>query len=113
MRMNTKLAAKSLVAISATVLVSACGGGSGSSGGSNGTVAPANLKSAPGAAAITSYVQTSHQSTLTASDTTGNSYVMELSTTPKAGTTSFDGHSGALSSADSMTLSKNGVHVGT
>jgi len=113
--MNTKLAAKSLVALSATVLVSACGGsgGSGSSGSTGATKTPASLKSAPGAASITSYLQTSHQSTLTATDTSGNSYVMELSATPKAGTTTFDNQSGALSSADTMTLSKNGVHVET
>ena len=113
--MDTKLSTKSLVALSATVLISACGGGSGSvgagSGGGSGSTSPTTLKTAPGAAAITSYLQTSHQSTLIATDTTGNSYVMQLSNTPKAGTTTFDGNSGASSSADKVALSKNGVGV--
>jgi len=65
--------------------------------------------SAPGEAAVSSYLQVSKQSTLTASDAAGNSYVLQLSTVPNAGTTTFNGHSGVLSSADRLSVTRNGV----
>ena len=49
--------------------LSSCGGGG---GGGSAAAAPANLQSAPGAAAISGYYSTSHSHTLSASDASGN-----------------------------------------
>jgi hypothetical protein len=88
----------------ALAMLSACGGGGG-----GGTPPPANLSSAPGEAALAAYLQTSHQTTLTASDTSGNSYTLQISSQPNSGTTTFNGAAPAYSTVDTLTLSKNGV----
>lgn len=86
------------------VLMASCGGGSSNLGSTN-------LTSAPGDAALTAYLQASHQATLSATDSSGNSYVLQTSLTPNAGTVTFDGHSGLLSSAAIVSIAKNGVTV--
>ena len=97
----------------AAVLAGCGGGGDSSSGGagvaSSSSSAPANLSSAPGAAALTAYVQVSHQSTLTARDTAGNSDTLQLNSAPVGGTTSFNGLASVNSSIGTLTLKQNGV----
>ena len=92
------------------VLVQGCGGGGGGSAAVT-TPPPANLQSAPGLAALTTYLQAPHQNTLTATDSAGNSYVLQLTRTPTSGTTTFNGVGNASSEVDVVNLSKNGVAV--
>jgi hypothetical protein len=89
--------------------VASCGGGG---GGGGGTPPPMNLSSAPGEAALVGYLQSSHQATLNASDNSGNTYTIQLSRVPNAGTTTFNGSAPAYSTVDTLTLDKNGVLVG-
>ena len=101
------------VPAAAVVLLAAagCGGGGSSSSGTTPPPPPANLQSAPGVAALTAYLQAPHQNTLTATDSAGNSYVVQLTTTPNPGTTTFNGVANASSEVDALSLSKNGVPV--
>jgi len=96
-----------VVSAGALLALAACGGG----GGGGTTPPPANLSSAPGQAAISAYVQSSHQYTLNAKDTSNNTYVLQLSYAPNAGTSTFNGTPNANSRTVSLTLSKNGVLV--
>jgi hypothetical protein len=77
-----------------------CGGG-----GSH----PANLSSAPGEAAINAYHQATHQTTLSAMDSSGNNYTLQLSSVPNAGTTTFEGNAPAYSTVDTVTIDANGM----
>jgi hypothetical protein len=70
------------------ILVSGCGGG-GYGGGGGGYMT--NLSSAPGEPALAAYVQASHSTTLHATDSSGNSWTLQLSTAANAGTTTFNG----------------------
>ncbi len=92
------------------ILVSGCGGG-GYGGGGGGYVT--NLSSAPGEAALAAYVQASHSTTLHATDSSGNSWTLQLSTAANAGTTTFNGIANAYSTVDTVTLDKNGTLVAT
>src|SRR5438105_14509265 len=92
------------------ILVSGCGGG-GYGGGGGGYVM--NLSSAPGEAALAAYVQASHSTTLHATDSSGNSWTLQLSTAANAGTTTFNGAANAYSTADSGTPDKNGMLTAT
>lgn len=103
-RMNSTALIRKPAVLSAALLA-ACGGGGG------GSLSSTNLSSAPGDAALTSYLQAPHQNTLSATDSGGNSYVLQTSLTPNAGTVSFNGHAGLLSSAAVVSLAKNGVTV--
>src|SRR6267142_5087059 len=87
------------------LLLSACGGG----GGGSSTPPPPNLNSAPGAAAINAYVQTSHSNTLNATDQNGNRWSVQIATTPNAGTTTFNGTANASSLVQTVTLFQNGA----
>ena len=91
------------------VVLAACGGGAGGAGGGGGF--SNNLSSAPGDAAISAYVQASHQYTLTAKDTANNNYSLQISSVPNAGTAPFEGVAKAYSTADTVSLSKAGVVV--
>jgi hypothetical protein len=105
---------KRLFAVVMSVFVFGCSGnscppgpkGCGDIGGFN---VPSNLSSAPGEAALVGYLQTSHQTTLSATDTSGNSYSLQISTVPNAGTTTFEGSAPAYSTVVTLTLDKNGV----
>ena len=94
-----------ICACAAPLLVAACGGGRGDGGGVGGPP----LTSAPGDAAVSQYLQAAHQATLTGTDTSGNSYTLQLSTTPSAGASTFNGYAGAHSRVVSSTISVNGV----
>lgn len=82
------------------------GGGSGGYGGGGG----GNLSSAPGEAAVNAYVQASHQSSLTASNS-GNTYTLQLSSVANASPTTFNGSTPAYSTVDTLTVNKNGAQV--
>jgi len=66
--------------------------------------------SAPGEAALTSYLQASQQYSL---DTTysGNSYNLKLSRVPNSGTTTFNGSAPAYSTVQTVSLFENGTLV--
>jgi len=81
------------------ILVSGCGGG-GYGGGGGGYMM--NLSSAPGEPALAAYVQASHSTTLHATDGSGNSWTLQLSTAANA-----------YSTLDTVTLDKNGTLVAT
>jgi hypothetical protein len=87
--------------------LSACGGG----GGGSSAPAPANLSSASGAAALSAYLQASHQNTLSAKDNSGNSYSLQLNATPNPGTTTFNGTANASSRTETVNLYRNGLLV--
>lgn len=85
----------------AAVLLAGCGGG-GDGGGLVG-----NLSSAPGEPALSAYLQASHQGTLNASYL-GDSYELQFSSVPNAGTTTFEGFAPAYSVVQTVTLKQNG-----
>lgn len=99
---------KRIALIFSLLTVSACGGGG---GGTGGTIAPANLSSAPGEATLVAYLQASHQTTLSATDTSGNSYTVQLNSASNAGTTTFNGSAPAYSTVDTIAFQKNGALV--
>jgi hypothetical protein len=103
----------SLIIVSSmcAALASGCGGGSGSLPAP--AVSPAaatNLSSAPGEMAWASYLRASHKYTLKASSD-GNSYTLQVSRVPSAGTINFNGSAPAYSSVDNVTLDENGVRL--
>jgi hypothetical protein len=108
------LAMKHLLAVVVMTVLSGCGGsscppgpkGCGDIGGIN---IPPDLSSAPGEAALVAYLQSSHQRTLSATDTSGNSYALQVDSMPNAGTTTFNGSAPAYSTVDTISLRKNGV----
>jgi hypothetical protein len=94
-------------------LAAGCGGGGGNGSSPVAAVSPAaatNLSSAPGAMAMASYRQGAHKYTLKASNA-GNSYTLQVSSVPNAGTTKFNGAAPAYSSVDTVTLDENGVMI--
>jgi hypothetical protein len=92
-----------MTVISSVITLSGCGGGSSS-------VAPSNLTSAPGEAALSSYSQANHQGTLTATHG-GNTYTLQYSDVPDPGTTTFNGNAPAYSDTTTITLSTNGTQL--
>ncbi len=101
-------------AIAAFAILSSCGGNScppfpKGCGDTGGITVPSNLSSAPGEAALAAYLQASHQTTLGATDTAGNSYSLQVTSTPSAGTTAFNGVAPAYRTLESVTVSKNGM----
>ena len=99
------------LATSASILCGCGGGGGSGSSSSMPSAGPTNLSSAPGETAMASYLQAVHKYTLKASDA-GNSYTMQVSSVPNAGTTKFNGSAPAYSSVDTVTLDENGVVIG-
>jgi hypothetical protein len=89
-------------------LLAGCGGGGGDT-----KLTPANLSSAPGDSAIAAYLQASHHSTLTATDTSNNTDTLQLDQVANAGTTTFNGSAPAYSFTGTVTLSQNGTVVAT
>lgn len=91
------------------------GGCGGDSGGSTTSTTPAaqNLNSAPGDAAVGAYYQQANQTTLSARDSAGNSYTLQLGQTPNTGTTTFEGRVSVHSFVRTTTLSKNGAVAST
>jgi hypothetical protein len=94
----------------ALLSVSACGGpavsvlpGSGSP----------DLASAPGEAALAAYQQTTHSYTLSASDSSGNSYTLQVDSHPNAGTITFAGDAPAYSTVAALDLKLNGTLGGS
>ena len=87
-------------AAAAAVLLAGCGGG-GDGGGLVG-----NLSSAPGEPALSAYLQASHQGTLNASYQ-GDSFELQFSSVPNAGTTTFEGFAPAYSVVQTVTLKQN------
>src|SRR5437764_233375 len=83
-----------------------CGGGGYTAAGSGGGM---NLASAPGDAALEAYVQANHSATLHATDSAGNSWTLQYSSTANAGTTTFEGMANAHSTTDTIALDKNGA----
>ena len=88
------------------LLLSACGGGGGGSSG------PPNLSSAPGQAALSAWLQANHSYTLNATDASGNNWQLQISSSPNAGTTTFNGTANASSDTQTVNLFKNGAAVG-
>jgi len=82
--------------------------GNGGPGSGNG-----DLASAPGESALVNYLQATHQYTLNATDSTGNSYTIQLSSRPNAAATAFDGNAPAYGTASALTLQLNGAFAGT
>jgi hypothetical protein len=103
-----------IIALSVSIaLLAGCGGGGGGGGGSGSSpsVSPAaatTLSSAPGETALASYLQSSHQYTLKASNG-GHNYTLSVSKAPNAATGKFNGSAPAYSSVDSVTLEDNGA----
>jgi hypothetical protein len=93
--------------------LAACGGSGAGVGAGSGTPPPANLSSAPGESALVNYLQGVHQYTLSATDSSGTNYTVQLSSQPNAGTTMFNGAAPAYSTVDTLTLNKNGVLAAT
>ena len=89
----------------ASLLLSACGGGRDSS------APPPNLNSAAGAAAINAYFQASHSNTLTATDSGGNTWQVQVTFSPNAGTTTFNGTANASSAVQTLNVFRNGAPV--
>jgi hypothetical protein len=104
---------KRLLAVIAVMMLAGCSGnscpsgpkGCGDIGGFN---IPSDLSSAPGEAALVGYLQSSHQATLSATDTSGNSFSLQVDSVPNAGTSSFNGSAPAYSTVETITLQKNG-----
>ena len=94
-------------------LAAGCGGGGGYGSSQAPVISPAaatNLPSAPGETAMAANRQGAHKYTLKASNG-GNSYTLQVSSVPKAGTTKFNGAAPAYSSVDTVTLEENGVVI--
>ena len=100
-----------LIIVSSTcaALAAGCGGGGGNATSSSpmSTPAAANIASAPGETAMATYRQGAHKYTFEASNA-GNSYILQVSSVPNAGTTKFNGAAPAYSSVDTVTLEENG-----
>ena len=99
------------LATSASILCGCGGGGGPGSSSSMPSAGATNLSSAPGETAMASYLQAVHKYTFKASNA-GNSYTMQVSSVPNAGTTKFNGSAPAYSSVDTVTLDENGVVIG-
>jgi hypothetical protein len=97
---------KRAITVIALMGFSACGGGSGSN-----TPTPMNLSSAPGETALVTYLQSTapHQYMLSATDSSGNSYTIQLSSQRNLDPATFNGQAPAYSTVDTLTLDKNGV----
>ncbi len=92
-------------------LTAGCGGGGGSAASpSMATLAAANLSSAPGETAMATYRQGAHKYILKAGNA-GNSYTLQMSRVPNAGTTRFNGAAPAYSGVDTVTLAENGAVI--
>jgi hypothetical protein len=96
----------------AMTALSGCGGG-GYGGGGGGGGGYMNLSSAPGAAALTAYVQANHSGTLHATDTMGGSWTLQYSATANTTTTTFNGTPNAYSTTNTVTLTRNGAQIAT
>jgi len=86
----------------------------GGSGGINmpppaGSPPPPPPPSVPGKAAWTAWMRAEHQDTLNATDTEGNTYYLQIRSTPGAGTPAFAGPADASRSVVSLTITKNGT----
>ena len=87
-------------------------GGCFGDGGGRASLGPSQLSSAPGEQALVSYLKASHQYALNAKNGP-DTYTIQYSNLPNAGTTTFEGNAPAYSSTDTIALSKNGVLVAT
>lgn len=67
-----------------------------------------NLSSAPGEAALEGFLQASHQYSLSTTYG-GNSYTVQIYSSPNSGTTTFNGHAPAYSTSDTVNLYQNGA----
>lgn len=105
---NWKAGMKRTTTIIALTSLSACGGGVVGVVGGGGTTP---LSSAPGETALVNYLQGAHQYTLNATDSSGNSYIIQFSSQPNAATTTFNGEAPAYSTVDRLTLEKNGAPI--
>ncbi len=100
-----------IVASMCAALAAGCGGGGGNTASpSMSTLAAANLSSAPGETAMATYRQGAHKYTLKASNA-GNSYTLQMSSVPNAGTSKVNGAAPAYSSVDTATLAENGAVI--
>jgi hypothetical protein len=69
-----------------------------------------NLSSAPGEAALEGFLQASHQYSLSTTYG-GNSYTVQIYSSPNPGTTTFNGQAPAYSTADTANFLQNGALV--
>lgn len=97
-----------VVLVSAAFLGS-CGGGGGY--GSSMPPPPMNLSSAPGESAMVSYLQASHQYALNQQGS--GMYSLQFSSVPNNGTTTFDGMGPAYSIVETVSVSANGMAIGS
>ena len=91
------------ITIIALLGLCACSGGA--------VTVEANLSSAPGEGALANYLQGTHQYTLHATDSSANSYTLQLSSTPNPSTTTFDGEAPAYGTTGTLTLDEPGALV--
>jgi hypothetical protein len=70
-----------------------------------------NLSSAPGEAALEGFLQASHQYSLSTSYG-GNSYTVQIYSSPNSGTTTFNGQAPAYSTVDTVNFYQNGALLG-
>jgi len=89
-----------LAGVLVAVGLAGCGGGDGG--------LTTNLDSAPGESALSAFMQSSHQYTLQGSYG-GSSYTLQLTNTPNAGTTTFNGFAPAYSTVQTVTISQGGT----
>jgi hypothetical protein len=97
---------RALALLATAALASACGGG-----GSSAPAAP-NLSAAPGAQALNAYYKAPHQNTFS-TNYAGNTFTIQLSFTPNAGTISFAGNPSVNSATETVVLTQNGATVST
>ncbi len=100
---NLELRMNRTITIVALLGLCACGGGA--------VTVEANLSSAPGEAALVNYLQGTHQYTLHATDSSGNSYTLQLTSTPDSTPTTFDGEAPAYGTTNALTLDEPGALV--
>jgi hypothetical protein len=100
------------------LVLSACGGGGGGgAGGGSGGGAPTpkspNLASVPGPAAIHNILTAGADASLSATDSTGNTYLLHVVRTPGTGLATFNSQAGASSTDQIVTITTNGVRTGS
>jgi hypothetical protein len=93
--------------LGAAMLAGCGGGGYGSGGGGGGGY----LSMAPGDAAVAAFLQADHHLMLSATDSSSNTYSLQLDEVANAGTTTFNGMGPADSNTATIALSKNGMLV--
>jgi hypothetical protein len=96
-----------LITTAAVTLLSGCGGG----GGSYAPQPQPNLMSAPGEQSYSTFLQSNHSGTLSASNA-GDTYSIQYTFTAATTTTTFNGSAPAYSTRSALIIGKDGQQVG-